>query len=1089
MRKWFLGLAVFISTASMSASVAPPLFMRDVTVSPDGQYIAFEYKGDIYKVSTSGGDAVQLTTQPSYEAHPVWSHDSKTLAFVSDRYGDFDIFTMSAEGGAAHRITKNSTKEIPETFSLDDKSIYYSAHLQDPASSIQFPSSRLTELYKIPISGGISKQVMATPAERLSLAKDGKCFLYMDDKGTENYWRKHHTSSVTRDIWMYDIVNQKSHVLRAWKGEDRDPRFSPDNKTVYYLTEEFGSFNVASFPLDTPSKIQQITHFKKHPVRFLSIASTGLLCYTFDGSIYTQKSSVASPKKLSLRILRDEEPEIERLSITRGAEDAEVSSDGKMVALIKRGEVFVTAVDYSTTKQISHTPQAEKGLSFSPDGRTLAYATERNGNWQLVLATMPRREDPDFSHATIVNEEILLPSKTVERTSPQFSPDGKELAFIQNRKQLMVYNLKTKKVRQITDGHYRADTSGRVSYSWSPDGQWFAITYVGNQHDPYSDIGLVSSKGGEDIHNLTNCAYFDSSAHWVMDGQAILFSSNRYGMRNHASWGSEEDALLLFLNQDAYDEYRLSKEDFDLLKQLKAQQKKDKEKAEKKDKKKDSKKKEDKKDKKKVTKIDWVNMDSRLVRLTPHSSDLISTAIDKKGENLYFVSRFQNKYDLWTTNLREHSTSLLKKLGASWAQLDWDKSGKNLFIFGPSISKMTIATKSIKPIRYAGTMELDLSAERAYELEHIYLQEKKRFYDVHMHGVHWDDMVNDYRKFLPNINNNYDFAAMLSELLGELNVSHTGSGYFAPNNGDSTADLGLYFDWNYTAQGLRVSEVLAGGPFDRATSLVKPGVIVESIDGVSLKKGQDYYPLLNHKVGKRVLVGFYNPQASKEQKAHWEEVVRPLSKRNVAHLEYKRWVKREAAMVDKLSNGRLGYVHIEGMDDESFRRMYADVLGKFNQCEGIVIDTRFNGGGRLHEDVEVFFTGKKYLTQVIRGQEACAMPSRRWNKPSIMLVCEANYSNAHGTPWVYQHMGVGKVVGMPVPGTMTSVNWETLQDKSMYFGIPVIGYRQADGTYLENHQLEPDIKVANSPDVVVQGEDEQLEAAVKALLADIDAKK
>jgi hypothetical protein len=138
------------------------------------------------------------------------------------------------------------------------------------------------------------------------------------------------------------------------------------------------------------------------------------------------------------------------------------------------------------------------------------------------------------------------------------------------------------------------------------------------------------------------------------------------------------------------------------------------------------------------------------------------------------------------------------------------------------------------------------------------------------------------------------------------------------------------------------------------------------------------------------------------------------------------------------------------MADGSFRTMYADILGKYNHCDGIVIDTRFNGGGRMHEDIEILFSGEKYLTQVVRGKEACDMPSRRWNKASIMITCEANYSNAHGTPWVYKHRGIGKVVGMPVPGTMTSVSWERLQDPSLVFGIPVVGYRKADGTYLEN---------------------------------------
>ena len=216
----------------------------------------------------------------------------------------------------------------------------------------------------------------------------------------------------------------------------------------------------------------------------------------------------------------------------------------------------------------------------------------------------------------------------------------------------------------------------------------------------------------------------------------------------------------------------------------------------------------------------------------------------------------------------------------------------------------------------------------------------------------------------------------------------------------------------------------------------------------------------------------------------------PVTNGQLNGLLYKRWVKQRAADVEKWSKGRLGYVHIQSMGDDSFRTVYSDILGKYNNCEGIVIDTRFNGGGRLHEDIEILFSGQKYFTQVVRGREACDMPSRRWNKPSIMLQCEANYSNAHGTPWVYKHQKIGKLVGMPVPGTMTSVSWETLQDPSLVFGIPIVGYRLPDGSYLENTQLEPDVKVANNnPETVVKGEDTQLKVAVDELLKEIDSQK
>ena len=348
-----------------------------------------------------------------------------------------------------------------------------------------------------------------------------------------------------------------------------------------------------------------------------------------------------------------------------------------------------------------------------------------------------------------------------------------------------------------------------------------------------------------------------------------------------------------------------------------------------------------------------------------------------------------------------------------------------------------------------------------------------------MHGVDWEAMTVAYRKFLPYISNNYDFSELLSEYLGELNVSHTGSGYRALQGPDKavTADLGLLYDLDWKGDGLKVAEIIEMGPFDKASSQLEPGDVITAIDGEKIVSGEDYFPLLDKKAGKRTLVTF--------KKANGKEVdmvVLPISQADKNELLYKRWVKNCAEMVEKLSGGMLGYVHIKGMNDPSFRTVYSDILGKYNHCEGIVIDTRFNGGGRLHEDIEVLFSGEKYLTQEIRGKDACDMPSRRYNKASIMIIGEANYSNAHGTPWVYKHKEMGLLVGKPVPGTMTSVNWETLQDPTLYFGIPVVGYRKADGGYLENDQLNPDIDVENTKELVVSGQDEQLEAAVKALL-------
>lgn len=1072
-----------LSLAAFTAQAVTPLWMRDVRISPDGSHIAFCYKGDIYKVSARGGEAVRLTSQDSYECNPVWSPDGGLIAFASDRSGNFDIYVMSAQGGPAQRLTFNSNAELPSAFTPDGNYILFSATLQDPATSALFPKSSMTELYRVPATGGRTEQVLGTPAEEVCYYPSGTCFYYQDRKGGENEWRKHHTSSITRDIWRYDTATGRHTNLTDRAGEDRNPVLSPDGQTLYFLSErDGGSFNVYAFPVERPQEVKAVTNFRTHPVRFLSVGRDGTLCYTYDGEIYTQTPG-SSPRKLDISLNRDDAPQPATLRYTRDATSATVSPDGKQVAFVVRGEVFVTSVEYGTTKQITHTPAAERGLTFGADNRTLAYASERTGNWQLYVAKITRDGDPNFPNATVVTEEVLLPSETVERTDPQFSPDGKELAFIEDRTRLMVLDMETRKVRQVTDGSTCYSTGNGFDYRWSPDGKWFTLEFVANRREPYSDIGLVKASGESPVINLTQSGYASSSPRFVMEGNAILFISERYGMRAHASWGSQEDAMLVFLNRDAYDRYSLSKEDYDLLKEMEKEEKK----ASGKDKKKDDKKERDKarKDTVKYITVEPDGMEDRIVRLTPSSSDLRTAIVSPDGEALYYIASYEEGRALWKMDLRKKETKLLHKLGEGWASLEMDKEGKNIFLLsGRNMQKMSLSGEKLAPINYNATVKMDLAAEREYMFDHVYRQEQKRFYTTTMHGVDWDAMTEAYRKFLPHIDNNYDFAELLGEWLGELNVSHTGGRYSPPSSGEKTAWLGLLFDWDYGGEGLRIAEVLAKGPFDKASSRARAGHIVEKIDGTRITPDADHSPLLNDKAGRKTLVSLLDPQTGER----WEEVVIPISQSRYDDLLYRRWVKQRAADVEEWSGGRLGYVHIESMGDESFRNIYSDILGKYNLCEGIVIDTRFNGGGRLHEDIEVLFSGQKYFTQVIRGREACDMPSRRWNKPSIMLVGEANYSNAHGTPWVYRHRGLGKLVGMPVPGTMTSVSWERLQDPTLVFGIPIVGYRLPDGSYLENTQLEPDIRVKNSPETVVQGEDSQLRAAVEELLKEIDGR-
>ncbi|MEN8123039.1 MAG: S41 family peptidase, partial [Bacteroidota bacterium] len=384
-----------------------------------------------------------------------------------------------------------------------------------------------------------------------------------------------------------------------------------------------------------------------------------------------------------------------------------------------------------------------------------------------------------------------------------------------------------------------------------------------------------------------------------------------------------------------------------------------------------------------------------------------------------------------------------------------------------------------KPIKTNGEMLLKQADERAYIFDHSWRQLREKFYVVDLQGVDWDFYNSEYKKFLPYINNSYDFTEMLSEMLGEMNASHTGSGYrHRVANGDQTASLGVLYDYRHKGNGMKVAEMLSGGPLNKASSKVKAGDIIEKIDGLTITPSLDFYKLLNRKIGKYILLSVYNPNTKKR----WEEVAKPISLREENQLLYKRWVKTRRAEVKRLSGGKLGYVHVRGMNDPSMRTVIEDALGKHISADALIVDTRFNGGGNLHDVLADFLSGKKYMDIIPHGQNIGYQPWNRWIKPSIVLMGESNYSDAHLFPVAYKIKKAGNTLGMPVPGTGTFVWWETQIDPTIYFGIPMGGWRPIGQPFLENNQLEPDIKVRNEPGVMATGRDQQLEEAVKELL-------
>ena len=1070
-------LATLLGAYGLAAQAQDnPLWMRHPAISPDGKTIAFSYQGDIFTVPSNGGTAKQITSNAAFDSYPVWSPDGNHIAFASNREGSIDVWVMNANGGIPKRVTTNSGSEYPLRWK-DNSTIMFKASIMPTAKSIIFAGS-YPQVYTVGMDGGRPKLFSDITMDALDINASGDV-IYIDRKGYEDEWRKHHRSPITRDVWLKS--GDSFRKMTTFDGEDRDPVWSADGKSFYYLSEQSGTLNIYHRTLD--GKETQITNHEKNPVRFLSAATDGTLCYGYDGEIYTVRNG-GQPQKTAIRIAADTEgKELIRQIRNSGAYNIKLSPNGKEIGFVMHGDVYVTSIEYRTTKQITNTPEQERYIDFSPDGRTIIYDSERNGVWQIYATTMKNKDEKQFAYATELVEERLTQS---DQTSfqPKFSPDGKQIAFWENRGTLRVMDAKGKNVKTAMDGKFVYSYSdGDIDFTWSPDSKWLLSSYIGVGGWNNSDIALVNASGNGEIHNLTESGYNESNAKWVLDGKAMLFCSDRAGYRSHGSWGAEYDAYLMFFDLEAYERYRMNKEERALAKENMTEKEKKKE-----EKKEEKEKKEMEKPEAKEMeplKFDLENCRDRIVRLTVTPSFLGDILLDKDGENIYYNVAFEKGMDLWHRDLMTGNTELLIK-NVGNGEMMFDKSYKEIYLAADGgIKKVTPQSKAVKNIEFDAQFNYQPYKERAYMFDHVWRQVKDKFYDKNIHGVDWEGYRKTYERFLPYINNNHDFQEMLSEMLGELNASHTGARYSGSWASLQTASLGLFFDEDYTGDGLKIAEVIKGSEIACKQTDVKSGCIIEKIDGTEIKAGMDYFPLLDGKIGKPVRLTI-RPKSGRS----FDVTTKGMSMNAVDDLLYKRWVDRNRQLVDSLSGGRLAYVHVRAMNSESFRTVYRELLSDKNRNrEAVIVDDRHNGGGWLHDDLCTLLNGKEYQNFMPRGNYIGRDPFNKWTKPSCVLICEDDYSNGHGFPMVYKTLGIGKLIGTPVAGTMTAVWWETMIDNTMVFGIPQVGCMTLDGKYAENTQLNPDITVYNTPEDFLNGNDRQLKAAIEEMMKQIGEKK
>lgn len=1057
-------VAFFLFASFYSFAQQEVRWLRTPAISPDGTQIVFAYMGNLYKVNTDGGVATQITSGDDYKTRPIWSHDGKYIAYASDLYGNFDIFVMPATGGVPTRLTYNSTPDFPYDFTPDSKSVLFGSGRFAPVESVRFPSNMFKNLYTVPVGGGRPILITAAGADEAHYSSDGSRIVFQDKKGYEDPWRKHHTSSVTRDIWIYDIKKDTYTKVSDYEGENLNPVFSPDGKSVYYTHEKNKTLNLYKRDLTSKSE-KQLTSFKDFPVREVNISKSGVLVFVWKGDIYTIKND-GSAKKLKISVVTNAGYQrVKNLPINNATEFA-VSPNGKEIAIINRGELFVVGVDNARTKRITNTPYQERMITWAPDGKAIYYSAEVDGNWTICKATLKDTTEKYFYASTLLNiDKVVADGK--DNFQPEVSPDGKKLAYISERNILKVMDLKSKKVVTVLPkGHNHSYRDGDWGYSWSPDSKWLLVDDQKNLMRG-GNVALISAEGGE-IRHPVNSGYGERRAQFGFDGNAMVYSSNG-GIR------------AAFFNKESFDKFMLSKEDFELLNEREKDNKPAPQKpsAQKETPQKPNAQKE--KEKKDIV-IDFKGIENRIANISVGGRGGYNFVLTKDGKKLYFLQSGDRGQDLWVTDTRSKETKKVGNVGNVMG-MELSKDERSIFALrGGSPVKIDVNNGMAKPVAIAGKMELDAAGERSYMFDHMWLQVTKKFYDPTIRGMNWKMYHDEYAKFLPYINNNYDFQVLLSELLGELNASHTGGRYShrPGSDADATASLGFLFDEKYKGEGIKVSAIIPDGPADKLSNKIKPGDIITAINGVEIGANDNYNKLLNNIAGVNTILTY------KSNGKQANQSIRPVSQGAMTSLLYTWWTKRMEQMVDSLSGGKIGYVHVQGMNQQSYQVIYSQLMGKHIKKKAAVVDTRFNGGGWLHDELVTLLGGKIYMRYAPQGELLDdGEPLGRWNRPSAVLTCEGNYSDAFMFPFVYQQNKIGKVYGMPVPGTGTAVWWETQIDPTIVFGIPMIASMGTDGVVTENTQFEPDVRVELPYNSFLSGKDPQLEAAVKGLLKEI----
>ncbi|MBN1592346.1 MAG: PD40 domain-containing protein [Candidatus Coatesbacteria bacterium] len=1061
LRAGFISLTLLLlifSTAficSASPSEEPITGASFPALSPDGEKICFSYLGDLWVVSSKGGDASRLTVHEAADIRPRWSPDGKQIAFSSFRNAVADVFVIPSSGGVPRQITFNSSNDLVSNWSADCRWILF-----DSYRGYDAPISE-GSTYKVSIDGGLPLRMMDCTGQLGALSPDGNTLAFK--RGRAHWWRKGYRGSVNGDIWVKSMGGPSATRLTDFDGKDTDPMWSPDGEYLYFLSDRDGATNVWRMP-SSGGDATQITNLKTDGAADAGMALNGsLIVFCLDWRIYTADPNTGAVAEVPIYAPSDQKVNpIEPRTYTDGADELSLSPDGEQIAFVVRGEIFVMRRTGGEAMRITESPANDREISWSPDGLSLLFCSDRHGTRDIFAVTSSDERYPRLCDSRL-RKITLLAGTDAEENAATWSPDGKHIAFFVDRGDLWLMKADGSHKRLLVEGPH----NNRID--WSPDSRWISYTRMGFHY--ITGVWVVSIDGGTP-HLITEDASDSYGALWSHSGDRLVYLSSLKARHDHSP---QADLMQVFLTKRAHerfldrrDAYRDDLERGDLL-ALYGPNKPP-----------------------RAIEIEFDNIEKRMVRITDITFETRDFSISPDDLTIAINTVSLGRDEVYLVN--EFGKSL-RGLAAGQTYKVWAPEGDRIYgLTRSGVIKVTeiedMGTREeelfAKDIPFIAKMEIDHIAERKQMLLEGWRILDKFFYDANFHGADWAAVKDKYLSLLSGISNDYDFVRLLNIMTGELSASHLGAWRRYDGQRRDVGSLGLEFDQSYEGKGLKVSRVIEGGPCSLPGTRIDVGEIVLSIDGTPVNLSVNYHVLLSGRIGKKVDIEVAKTSDAKPRIV----TVKPDSYEVDWRRSYEMWAESRKKLADEYSDGRIGYIHIRQMGLGSFLEFIRQLVIEARDKDALVIDVRYNGGGYTHDAVLEAIGRPAYMLFKDRlGDMSAFQPKFAWGKPMTVLINECSGSNAEIFPHSFRQLGLGKLVGKTTGGGVIGTTGIRLLDGT-YFRLPIRGCYTLEGKTLENMGIQPDIYVENPPEQDFSTEaDDQLKAAVDDLLKQLSARE